>query len=256
MGVITTPDCPWAASNNASFLNVLSGDSGTGSGTVDYEVAANTASAARTGTLTIAGLTFTVTQEGTSPLFLLSLEALSFTFREGASLPQDQLVSIFTNSPALAFTTEATTASGNWLSVNPANGTAPSTFFVAVDPTGLVPGSYQGEVTVTVPTADPSSRTVLVTLVVEAAGQADLAVEAADLTFSFGLGDEAKTTQITVFNQGSDALNFQATATTSSGGSWLRVSPASGSATLATPASVAVTADPSGLPPPVHIPAA
>ena len=40
------------------------GSSGTGNGTVSYTVAANTSTTARTGTLTIAGLTATVTQAG------------------------------------------------------------------------------------------------------------------------------------------------------------------------------------------------
>ncbi len=56
--------CNWTAVSNASFITSTSGASGTGSGTVNYSVAANTATTARTGTLTIAGLTFTVTQAG------------------------------------------------------------------------------------------------------------------------------------------------------------------------------------------------
>ena len=135
--------------------------------------------------------------------------------------PTEQLVSIFSFISGLEFTATATTTrGGNWLLVNPTNSTAPTSFFVAVDPTGLVPGSYQGEVTVTIPTADPSSQTVPVTLLVVAAGEVELAVEAADSAFSFGLGGEASVREITIVNQGSDTLDFQATATTSSGGSW------------------------------------
>ena len=47
--------------SNASWMTVTSGASGSGPGTVAFSVAANTG-AARTGTLTIAGQTFTVTQ--------------------------------------------------------------------------------------------------------------------------------------------------------------------------------------------------
>jgi hypothetical protein len=50
--------------SNATFITVTAGASGTGSGTVSYSVAANTATTSRTGTLTIAGQTFTVTQAG------------------------------------------------------------------------------------------------------------------------------------------------------------------------------------------------
>ncbi|HEX8115890.1 MAG TPA: M36 family metallopeptidase, partial [Pyrinomonadaceae bacterium] len=64
--VTATAGCSWTAVSNASFITVTSGASGTGSGTVGYSVAANTATTSRTGTLTIAGKTFTVTQAGTS----------------------------------------------------------------------------------------------------------------------------------------------------------------------------------------------
>ncbi|MGB8511033.1 MAG: M36 family metallopeptidase [Pyrinomonadaceae bacterium] len=58
--------CNWTAVSNASFITITSGASGTGSGTVGYSVSANTASTSRTGTATIAGQTFTVTQAGTT----------------------------------------------------------------------------------------------------------------------------------------------------------------------------------------------
>jgi subtilase family serine protease/sugar lactone lactonase YvrE len=55
--------CAWSAASNVSFLNISSGSSGTGSGNVNYTVAPSTA-ASRSGTLTIAGQIFTVTQTG------------------------------------------------------------------------------------------------------------------------------------------------------------------------------------------------
>jgi Zn-dependent metalloprotease len=57
--------CAWTASSNASFITITSGASGSGNGTVNYSVASNAGTSSRTGTLTIAGLTFTVTQAGT-----------------------------------------------------------------------------------------------------------------------------------------------------------------------------------------------
>jgi hypothetical protein len=53
--------CQWGAASNAAWITITSGASGTGSGTVRYLVAPNVGGA-RTGTLTIAGQTFTVTQ--------------------------------------------------------------------------------------------------------------------------------------------------------------------------------------------------
>ena len=54
--------CPWTAtSNTPNWITITGGASGTGNGTATYNVAANTG-AARTGTLTIAGVTFTASQ--------------------------------------------------------------------------------------------------------------------------------------------------------------------------------------------------
>ena len=63
--VTTTSGCAWtAASNNTSWMTITSGSSGTGNGTVAYNVTANTSTSARPGTLTIAGQTLNVTQAG------------------------------------------------------------------------------------------------------------------------------------------------------------------------------------------------
>ncbi|MCM3871060.1 MAG: M36 family metallopeptidase [Pyrinomonadaceae bacterium] len=57
--------CSWTAVSNNAFITITSGSSGSGNGTVNYSVAGNTATTSRTGTMTIAGLIFTVTQAGT-----------------------------------------------------------------------------------------------------------------------------------------------------------------------------------------------
>jgi len=59
--VDTTNACPWTASSNASWITVTSGASGTGDGRVGYLVLPNIGGS-RSGTLTIAGQAFTVTQ--------------------------------------------------------------------------------------------------------------------------------------------------------------------------------------------------
>jgi len=54
--------CEWTAVSNNAWITVTGGSSGSGNGTVTYSVSANTGGL-RTGTVTIAGQTFTVTQE-------------------------------------------------------------------------------------------------------------------------------------------------------------------------------------------------
>jgi hypothetical protein len=56
----------WTAVSNASWLNIVTGASGAGNGSVTFSVAANSG-AQRVGTLTIAGQPFTVTQLGPPP---------------------------------------------------------------------------------------------------------------------------------------------------------------------------------------------
>ncbi len=55
--------CDWTATANVPWITISSGASGSGNGTVAFSVAANTAVAPRSGTLTIAGQTFTVNQD-------------------------------------------------------------------------------------------------------------------------------------------------------------------------------------------------
>ncbi len=55
--------CPWTAASNVPWMSVTPPDTGTGSGAIAYAVLPN-AGPARSGTLTIAGQTFTVNQEG------------------------------------------------------------------------------------------------------------------------------------------------------------------------------------------------
>lgn len=63
--VTTTAGCNWTAVSNNSFITITSGASGSGNGTVTYAVAANVSSLPRSGSMTIAGLTFSVSQAGT-----------------------------------------------------------------------------------------------------------------------------------------------------------------------------------------------
>ena len=64
--ISTTSGCPWTATSNAAWLSITSSGSGSGNGTVNYSVAANSTTSSRTGTLTIGGKTLTVTQAGCS----------------------------------------------------------------------------------------------------------------------------------------------------------------------------------------------
>jgi len=77
--VTTSAGCAWTAVSNNSFLYVVAGASGSGTGVVVFGPSPNTG-AARTGSLTIAGINFPVSQAGApagSSVFSLSASTAS-----------------------------------------------------------------------------------------------------------------------------------------------------------------------------------
>lgn len=64
VSVTALSGCAWSATSNAPWITITAGASGNGNGAVSYSVAVNTGTALRTGTMSIAGQTFTVTQPG------------------------------------------------------------------------------------------------------------------------------------------------------------------------------------------------
>jgi hypothetical protein len=68
VGVTANSGCAWTATSNASFVVINSGSSSSGTATVGLTVAENTGDS-RTGTLTVAGQTVTVTQAASDALF-------------------------------------------------------------------------------------------------------------------------------------------------------------------------------------------
>jgi uncharacterized repeat protein (TIGR03803 family) len=65
-------DCSWTAVSNDPFVTITSGSSGTGNGKVDYTVPGNTNTTPLSGTIMIAGQTFTVNQAAGGCKFTLS----------------------------------------------------------------------------------------------------------------------------------------------------------------------------------------
>jgi hypothetical protein len=64
VAVTTASTCSWTAVSGATFITINQGATGTGNGTVQFTVAANTATSDRTGTMTVGGSSVTVTQRG------------------------------------------------------------------------------------------------------------------------------------------------------------------------------------------------
>jgi hypothetical protein len=70
--VTTSAGCTWSATSNASWVTISNGTNRTGFGTVNFAAAANTTTAARSATLTIAGNSFVVTEPSASCSFAVA----------------------------------------------------------------------------------------------------------------------------------------------------------------------------------------
>ena len=80
--------CPWVATSAASWVTITSGASGSGDGTVSFTVSVDSG-AARTGTITVAGQTFTVNQSSvvcTAPSIATQPQSQSINSGQTATL--------------------------------------------------------------------------------------------------------------------------------------------------------------------------
>lgn len=112
--VTTSGTCSWTSANPASWITITSGGSGTGNGTVNYSVQANTGSDSQTAGLTIAGAVFTVTQAGVVSTYTITASAGT-----GGSISPSGIVSVnagasqsFTITPAKSYKVATVTVDG------------------------------------------------------------------------------------------------------------------------------------------------
>jgi hypothetical protein len=80
VSVTTQSGCTWTAVSNASWLIITSNGNGTGSGNLNYSVLANPNPSSRTGTMTIAGRTFTATQASIQANTSLTVNSAAGTY--------------------------------------------------------------------------------------------------------------------------------------------------------------------------------
>jgi hypothetical protein len=87
-GIVTVTaasDCLWSASSSADWITILSGTSGSASGTVSYAVASDISAGGRIGTMSIAGETFMVNQAApTDCIFTVNPASIKLPARGGS----------------------------------------------------------------------------------------------------------------------------------------------------------------------------
>lgn len=165
-------------------------------------------------------------------LMSVSPTSLLFSATAGSSAIQQQTVSV-SASRAVRISVSANGSSGGvtWLSISP-SGTmsTPQTLTVSVSSAKLVAGTYRGTISIS---SNAGTSSVPVTLTVSSATQS-FSVSPTSLSFSATVGGSSPGAQSLGVSASPNA-SFTAVA---SGGSWLSVTPSSGT----TPATIAVTA--------------
>ncbi|HEX4949115.1 MAG TPA: BACON domain-containing protein [Blastocatellia bacterium] len=102
-------DCSWTAVSKASWITITSNASGTGNGTVNFSIAANNSPAARSGTLTVAGVTYTVNQAGIVCSY--SLSPSNLTVSKAATTGT---VTVTASSPVCSWTA---VSNASWITI-------------------------------------------------------------------------------------------------------------------------------------------
>jgi uncharacterized protein (TIGR03437 family) len=177
---------------------------------------------------------------------------LSFSLTQGGATAMQSVGITSHSNQAQSFTASASTNSGgNWLKISPAGGSLASftsaSVSVTADPSQLQQGTYSGTVTVSIAGGQSFTIPVLASV---AGTQPNLQLSQTGLRFQAVTGGSVTPPQsIAVLNSGAGSLNFAVKVSTLSGGSWLSVTPSSGTSGASAAGSVTATVNPAGLQP-------
>lgn len=201
-------------------------------------------------TLTAAGVSqtvsvsLTVSATSTGGNVTLDQQTLNFNYALGSASPAAQTITVSNASGSGSAPIPYTIgSSATWLIARAPGGAlqgqTQGAVQVTIDPTGLSANTYSGTVTIT-PTGGTQQQ-VAVTLTVTTA---TITVDKTSLTFVYRIGDASKPASQTVQVSGGASATF--TASASSTGGWLSVTPTSGNAN---PATLTISADPGSMSP-------
>jgi uncharacterized protein (TIGR03437 family) len=181
-----------------------------------------------------------------APTYTVSPQRLTFTADAGSGLAPAQQIGVIGSMVGLGWEISGlyTDSGGNWLSVPATSGLMPALISVNADATRLAAGSYQGSIEITAPSASPAVTTIPVTFTVTGGAAAGLSVQPPRLDFRIRVGTAAPVQWLRIENTGGGTLSWTAGAAVTVG-SWLTISPVSGTA----PANLQVSVNPAGLSP-------
>jgi hypothetical protein len=174
----------------------------------------------------------------------ISPYALTFTSAYLQAPPARKSISVSANGSCAAplnwSALVSTNSSAQWLMLSSTSGTTPTMPTVGVNVAGLPPGTYTGQILFS---STSGTQTIPVTLILGKATSPILTSSVGVLGVSGITGQPAPNPQIIVLsNTGAGTLYWGATASTAVGGSWLSVSPPSGTLSARQTTNLAVKA--------------
>ncbi len=177
------------------------------------------------------------------PLVNVSQSSLSFNFQGSGMLPAPQFLSLTSTGDSVNVAISST-STGGWLTVGPSTSSTPTNITVQVTPLGLLPGTYNGTITIAANVPGGAATlnspiTIPVTLTISAG---TLAASPANLAFLQAQGGNAPPSQTISVSSNGPSLTYSAISSTSVG-SWLSVTPAN----AATPGALTVSVNGAGL---------
>ncbi len=221
----------FTASSDQSWLTTATSGSATPGSPASLAFSAdpsNLTSGVYAGHITVSGAsasqtaTIVLTVTNTAARIQIAQSGISMTAVAGGSAPQSQTVTISNSgSGTLNWSAQAsTTSGGNWLTATQNT----NSVTVAANTTGLAAGQYYGSVNILSANATNSPQTIAVALnVVSATAAPGISVSTGGILFE---GNTALTQPINLYNPTANAITYSASVF----GSWLSVSPASGTA--------------------------
>jgi uncharacterized protein (TIGR03437 family) len=196
-------------------------------------------------TLTVSGSPTLLITQNSAPVSTTT--GLQFYYQVGTSLPAAQIVNFASSNSTtpLQFSVSSTGANFVVSPTGPLSTPSGVAVSIASTVTGLGPGTYDGSLVISAPTAANTSTTIPLHLTVS--NTPLLTVGAPPAPFTYQPGGTLPASQTVQIGTTSSAVQISVATTLPSGQSWLLASPLTGTASAATPQALTISVNPTGL---------
>jgi uncharacterized protein (TIGR03437 family) len=189
-----------------------------------------------------------------APAFTVDRTSLRFSANAGSAPPSAIQVRVNGSLDGIRFSAAGDVKSAPWLKISPQTSplnyaTTPRLLEVAVDPSAVGPGDYTGTITVVPNDGVAPPLNIAVSFSVGSSVPSLPAVDKTNLSFNFPRTPIVRSQTLTVSNQGSGSFAATITAGTAAGGNWLSTSSSQVTVAAASPVTLSISVDSTGLSP-------